>query len=233
MRLTLVVVALSALVAYAGSVWVDVNAAETSGRSTWFLMRASGLGAYALLALSTIWGLLTSSRLLMKWVNLPLAAELHQMLSLLGLVLTAFHGWVLLFDVEYGFTLTTLLVPFASPFRPIAVGAGVIAAYLMALLALTSSVGWARRRMGQRTWRWVHYSAFAAFVLGLAHGLFAGSDTAGLGAGMLYTVSGGLVLFLTYVRILGGRYVPQRKAPPVHPRAGAAGTVPPAPASNG
>ncbi len=194
-------------------------AVASNGRTIWFLERATGVVAYVLLSFAAVGGLLTSSRLLMNNLDLPLTTELHKVLSLLALGAVAVHGFVLLFDVQYGFGLVNLLVPFDSVYRPVAVGAGVITAYLMAVLCASFYV---KRWIGPKTWRTVHFAAFAAFVLGLSHGLFAGSDAATLWMDIIYTVTGGTVLFLIFVRILGGSYIPQR-----HPRPAAPAQQPP------
>jgi hypothetical protein len=149
----------------------------------------------------------------MKWVNLPLTAEVHQTISIIALAITALHAWLLLFDMEYGFGLRELLVPLASPYRPIAVGSGVLAAYLAAMVTGSFYV---RRLLGQRVWRAMHYATFALFLLALAHGIAAGTDSSSLPMGVVYAVTGGLVLFLTYLRILGGRYVPTPRPVPAH-----------------
>ena len=83
-----------------------------------------------------------------------------------------------------------------------------------------------RRRIGQKNWRRCHYAAFAAFALGLGHGLTAGSDLRG-GMGLVApTLALAPVLWLTFFRILSpqasrGRRVPRRRRrPPRPPRGG-------------
>lgn len=201
----------AAIVGFGASIWLAYASYASDGKQIWFLARSSGLVAYALLSLSTIWGLLTSSRLLMKWVKLPLTSEIHQTLSFISLAVIALHGWVLLYDLEFGFTLGDLLIPFASPYRPVAVAAGVGAGYLAVLITASFYV---RAWLGQRFWRMLHYSAFGLFLLALVHGIWSGSDASTLPAGLLYMGTGTAVLFLTYVRILGGRYMPSRRSAP-------------------
>lgn len=176
------------------------------GKAAWFTSRAAGATAYVLLALSTIWGLLTSSRMLMRWVSLPLNSEIHKTLSFLALGLTVVHGGALLFDETIAFSLAGIAVPFLSPYRPLSVGAGVLAAYLMVLLTLSFYV---RRQIGGPVaWRVLHYTAFAAYGLATVHGVLAGTDSSSTWAQATYLGTGAAVLFLTYLRILGGRYTP-------------------------
>ncbi len=216
-NITFLLMIAAAIVGFSASLWLAYASYSSDGKEIWFLARSSGLVAYALLSLSTIWGLLTSSRLLMKWVKIPLTSEIHQTLSFISLAVIALHGWVLLYDVEFGFTLRDLLIPFASPYKPIAVAAGVGAGYLAVLITASFYV---RRLLGQRFWRLLHYGAFGLFLLALVHGIWSGSDASSLPAGLMYTGTGAAVLFLTYVRILGGRYTPTRSKAPIHDNAG-------------
>ncbi len=55
---------------------------------------------------------------------------------------------------------------------------GVIAGWLSLMLALSFR---ARRWIGHRGWRLLHYASFAAFGLALLHALAAGTDFAGVG----------------------------------------------------
>jgi hypothetical protein len=57
----------------------------------------------------------------------------------------------------------------------------------------------------------LHYSAFAAFALAAIHGIMAGSDSGTVAMQIMYLATGSAILFLTLLRILGGRYIPVRK----------------------
>jgi len=179
------------------------------GKAAWFTSRAAGMTAYLLLALSTIWGLFTSSRLLMKWVPIPLASETHKSLAFLAIIAIALHGGALLFDRAVPFRLWEISLPFLSSYRPFAVGLGVLSGYFIVLLTWSFYV---RERIGgQRVWRAFHYMGFLTYALATAHGVLAGTDSGSAWSMLLYFVSSAIVLFLTYVRILGGRYIPVRQ----------------------
>lgn len=167
----------------------------TSDKAAWYITRAGGVTAYLLLAASTIWGLLLSTRLIKDAVPPALALALHNVLSWAALALTAVHMLALLLDNYFDFSLVHLLIPFGSPYAPLAVGLGVVAMYIA--LLTTVSFNW-RKQIGQNNWRRLHYLTFGAFGLVTAHGWLAGSDA----LGVLYTVAGTLVLFLTFYRIL-------------------------------
>ena len=112
----------------------------------WFLARASGLVAFGILTLSTWAGLAMSTRILGTKRQAKLLAW-HRTLAWTGLAMVGLHAGALLLDPTIHFTLPSVLVPFAAPWRPIAVGAGVIAGWLALALAASFRL---RKHIGQR-----------------------------------------------------------------------------------
>ncbi len=100
------------------------------------------------------------------------------------------------------FTLADMTVPFASAYRPLAVGLGIIVFYGSLIVTLSS---YAKRWIGQKGWRALHYASFALFAGALVHGIAAGADTGEAWAQIVYLSSGAAVLFLTFFRILAAR----------------------------
>lgn len=170
-----------------------------SVKTPWHLSRSAGTVAYLLLAGSTIWGLLLSSKIIKETVPASLALGMHNALSWLALALTGFHGLILLFDNYYTYDLASLAIPFIGPYRPGWVGLGIVGFYLMALVVLSFQF---RKQIGQKTWRALHYLSFVAFVLATIHGLAAGTDSGKIGMQLMYMGSGLAVLFLTNYRLL-------------------------------
>jgi predicted ferric reductase len=145
-------------------------------------------------------GLLITNRTAKLWPGGPLAFDLHQYTSLLGLVFALFHGLILLGDRYIDYTLVQLLVLFASAgYKPLAVGIGQLAFWLLLLLALSFYI---RQQIGRQVWRALHLSSFAVFLLALLHGITSGTDSGTAWAAALYWISGGSVLFLTVYRVL-------------------------------
>jgi predicted ferric reductase len=176
--------------------------AGTQPSAYWYLSRASGLVAYGLLWLSMAFGVMLTSRMARAWPGGLLAYDLHQYTSLLGLAFALFHGLILKGDRYINYTLPQLLVPFASAnYRPGWVGLGQIAFYLLVIVGLSF---YARRVIGQRLWRLIHFLSFGVFMLGLTHGVMSGTDSRGLLVAWLYWASGGLLLFLILHRVLAG-----------------------------
>lgn len=194
--------------------WIQAGVAHTplpSGAEPpplyWYLSRAAGVLAYAALWATTVWGLTISTRVLDRLVPRPISFGLHQFISALALTLTAVHMLALLGDRYFEFTLGDLFVPGLSPYKPLWVGLGVVAFYLLLIVYWSFSV---RKRIGQRVWRSLHSLSFALYVLALAHGLMAGTDLSKPLVAQLYVASAGVVLFLSYYRILTLRARPQR-----------------------
>lgn len=172
----------------------------TGETAAWLLVRASGVVAYALLSLSTIWGLLLSTRLIKTHVPAPVTLALHNTLSWTSLAFTGTHVYLLLFDRYFQFTVAHLLVPFTGPYAPFWVGLGTVALY--AMVVTTLSWNW-RKRIGQKNWRRLHYLTFVAYLFATVHGIMAGTDTALLSG--MYVGSAALIVFLTAFRILAAR----------------------------
>lgn len=154
----------------------------------WLLARASGLTAYVLLTSSVIAGLTVKSKPLGRRIKAAAATDVHRFLALLALGAVALHGLVLTLDQTVRMPLAGLLVPGLSPYRPLAVGVGVLAAELMVVIYASFSL---RRRIGVRNWRRLHYLTFGVFAAATVHGLAAGTDrwAFGLYAGSLAAVA--------------------------------------------
>ena len=82
-----------------------------------------------------------------------------------------------------------------------------------AVAVLASS--WLRKHLSTKLWRGLHLLAVPAFTLSMAHGIFAGTDTARPWMWWTYVATGGVVLFLLLARGLTAGMRPARAA---HPR---------------
>jgi len=160
---------------------------------SWYLVRSAGMSAYTLLAASMLWGLFLSSRVLKDWSPGPLTMLLHATTSWLAVVLSAAHALLLMFDSFYSYTLANIFIPFTGPYRPLAVGLGVVAFWLVLAITVSFSM---RKLIGRRTWLWLHYTSYAAFGLITVHALAAGTDAAQSGIRII------LVGFVAIVAVL-------------------------------
>ena len=171
----------------------------------WLLARASGLVAFGLLTLSVWLGLAMSTKLLGPKRQKALFGW-HQTLVWTALSMVGLHVLSVLADPVLHFSLPAVLVPFAAPWKPVGVAAGVVGGWLTLVLALSFKV---KRRLGHRTWRLLHYASFAAFVLFLGHALAVGTDLKGLGGPILAALAAGPVLWLGLARLLLPRPAPR------------------------
>jgi len=174
----------------------------------WLVARAAGLVAFGLLTLSVWLGLAMSTKLLGTKRQKPLL-EWHRTIVWAALSVLGLHLGAVLLDPVLHFGLPAVLVPFAAPWKPVAVGAGVVAGWLSLVLAVSFRL---RKRIGQKGWRRLHYASFGAFALALGHALFTGTDLQGVGGPVLAAVAAGPVVWLGLARILLPRRVPARAA---------------------
>jgi predicted ferric reductase len=168
-------------------------------KAYWYMARAGGMVSYLLLWLSMVWGLVLSTKITQRLVPAPIAYGLHEFLSLGTMLMVMVHAVVLLGDSYIGFNLLHLAIPFLAPYEPLWTGLGTVGFYLG--IVLTGSF-YIRPHIGQRVWRILHYLTFAAYILALAHGLMAGTDSGLKLMKLLYLITGGTVLFLIYYRLL-------------------------------
>lgn len=174
----------------------------------WLVARAAGLVAFGILTVSTWLGLGMSTRLLGPKHQSRLLGW-HRTLAWTGLAMVGLHAGALLLDPVMRFGPAAVLVPFASPFRPAAVAAGVVAGWLMLMLTVSFRM---RKWIGQRGWRRLHYASFAAFALAVAHALTAGTDLVGVRGLVVAAVALGPVLWLGFARVLLPRPPARRHA---------------------
>lgn len=140
----------------------------------WFLARSAGIVALVALVASMVWGILLSTRLFRPHDRPAWLLEMHSYLGVLALLGTGLHLAGLALDGYVHFGVTELFVPGASPYRPVAVGIGVVTMYLMLVVQVSAAL---RRRLPKRVWRGVHYASYPMIWGGLLHAGMAGTDT--------------------------------------------------------
>ena len=142
----------------------------------WLASRSAGIVAYLLLSASVVLGLTMALRLAPVRMRGDLRV-LHERLALLALGSVATHALLLLGDTFLHPGLTGVLIPFATPYRPVWTGFGILAAYSAAGLSLTY---YARRRIGARRWRALHQLIPIAWGMAAVHVLGSGTDARSL-----------------------------------------------------
>lgn len=175
----------------------------------WDFGRGSGVVALVLLTVSTVLGIATRSGRPAPWLPRFAVAEVHRNASLLASVFLVLHVGLLLFDPYALLRLFDLVLPFVGDYRPFWQGLGTVALDLMIALVVTSLL---RRRLGRRTWRAIHWAAYAMWPVALAHALGTGTDAFSvwflvLAALCTVTVAGALC------RRLSARFTERRSVP--------------------
>jgi DMSO/TMAO reductase YedYZ heme-binding membrane subunit len=200
-----------------------------SGTLPWYVARASGLVAWALLAGAVVWGLLMSSKLMRRRVKNAWLLDLHRWLGGLALIFTGVHVVAIMADGYVHFGLASVLIPLASHWHPVAVAWGIASLYMLAAVELTSL---ARRHLNHRCWKRVHFLSFPLFVTSTIHGVSAGTDGRTPMAIITAVLTTGAVAAMTAVRLRHRSDRPPMSRPdprrPRRPDAPVAGLIEPA-----
>lgn len=176
--------------------------AAVNPQLAWYVARASGMVAWAVVTASILWGLALSTRLIRRRGVPAWLLDLHRFLGMLSLVFVAIHLAALVADNYAYFGWRELFVLWASKWRPAAVAWGIVAFYLLVAVELTSLV---MRRMSRKLWHAVHLSSFALFVGSTVHAFTAGADATNLVVQWVALTGGTLVTFLVLFRLLAPR----------------------------
>jgi methionine sulfoxide reductase heme-binding subunit len=152
---------------------VVVATAPVTPSPLWFTTRGAGVMTLVILTAVVVLGIATSLRWEGRVAPRFLTAAVHRNLGLFAVVLLAIHIATSVLDPFAGIRWTDAVIPFAGVYRTIWLGLGVLAAETLVAVAVTSV---ARRRLGPRTWRLVHWIAYASWPLAVVHGLGTGSD---------------------------------------------------------
>jgi predicted ferric reductase len=183
--------------------WLPNMATSLTGsdpKAYWYLSRGTAFVSLSILWISMALGLGITNKMARLWPGAPAAFAIHEYVSLLGLAFASFHALVLLGDHYINFTVAQILLPFSTVgYRAFWVGIGQIGFYIWLIVALSFYV---RSTIGQKTWRVIHYLSFAMYLMGLAHGLFSGTDSTTNWAQWYYWISGGSLLFLFIYRVI-------------------------------
>lgn len=149
------------------------GAAATAPSWFWYATRGLGIATLIVLTVSVVLGVGTA----VGWGGPAtprfVAADLHRNLSLLAVLLLAGHIVTTVLDPFAKITVRDVIIPVGATYRPVWLGLGVVAAEILVAVAASSLL---RNRVGPRTWRLIHWTAYAAWPLAVVHGLGTGSD---------------------------------------------------------
>ena len=140
----------------------------------WYVARASGMVAGVLIALTIIWGLLLTTKMIPRKGLPAWLTDLHRGLGGLACIFIGIHMFALFADSYEHFAWKELFVPFASAWKTGPVAWGVGAFWLLVIVEGTSL---AQRRMSRKVWRSLHYLSYPVAVLVAVHAMTAGTDS--------------------------------------------------------
>ncbi len=129
------------------------------------------LVALFLLTANILLGLLISTRYspVRNWPHRQFNIfQLHNWTGYIALFVAGLHPVVLLFSKTAGFRIKDILFPVWSPSQPLENTLGALAFYCLLIVVVTS---YFRVELGRRTWKRLHYTAYAAAALFFTHGL--------------------------------------------------------------
>jgi DMSO/TMAO reductase YedYZ heme-binding membrane subunit len=163
---------------------VHVALQRASASWPWYVIRAAGFTAAGLLFLLMLSGIGQVTGLTYRFLAPIKAWALHKALAIALCVAVVIHGGLLLIDNYIRFSVPDILVPFVShynnksqllglPFSDLAIGFGILAAYGIAVIVL-SSLSWIDTKKG--AWKNLHYLSYGVVVLVFLHALYAGTD---------------------------------------------------------
>lgn len=174
----------------------------------------AGYIAYGIMAMTITWGVLTTTGFARRWVSRPTMQGGHMLLAVLFLTFGWVHGATYVFQTQEHFSVTKVFVPFAQGGEP-EVAMGIVGLELA--LAVAVSI-WVQRRLSYRRWHIVHWLAYPAFALSLAHTIATSKEAQSLGLVGIAVLGSALVTIVLFVlRLLPGAPVSKARIAPVEP----------------
>lgn len=145
----------------------------TSATALWYASRATGVVCLVLLSAVMIIGMLVNQQGRLPGLPRFAVLGLHRNLSLLAVSFLAMHVLTAVADSFVSISVAAVVVPFLPGYKPLWMGLGAVSLDLMAAVIVTSLL---RRFIGRRSWRVVHWLAYASWPVAVAHSIGSGTD---------------------------------------------------------
>ena len=180
--------------------------AAAGAPALWYLSRGSGAVSLILLSASVVLGIVDQQRWRSeRWPRFTLHG-LHRWVSLFAVSFLSIHILSAVLDSFAPIRLLDAVIPFGSQYRPLWLGFGALALDMLLAVTVTSLL---RKRIGQRTWRTVHWLSYAAWPVAVIHGLGSGSDVR---SGWLLAVTAlgaAAVWIAVFMRVMSAQSAPR------------------------
>jgi len=154
---------------------------SSSSPVLWYAGQATGVVSLVLFSAVTLLGVMVQMRSRLPGLPRFGTVTLHRTLSMLAMVFLAIHIVTSVADSYVNISLVDSVVPFVSDFQPLWLGLGTVGFDLLLAVIVTSLL---RARIGHRTWRAVHWLAYASWPVAVVHGITLGSGTGGMASGV-------------------------------------------------
>jgi methionine sulfoxide reductase heme-binding subunit len=142
--------------------------------TTGTVISVTGVIAMVLLTAVAVLGVLVNRQVRLPGLPRFASLSLHRYLSLLALTFLALHILTAVLAAYAGIGIAAAIIPFASAGDRLWIGVGAVASDLMLALVATSLL---RSHVGRRTWRALHWLAYACWPAAMTHSI-------GIGTGM-------------------------------------------------
>jgi predicted ferric reductase len=172
----------------------------------WYVDRAAGLTSWLLLAASTAFGIATSTRVFGPRASNAWTLAVHRFLGALSLLFLGAHMLGVVVNPHAHVGVAASLVPLATRWHPVAMAWGIVAAWLLVAVELTSL---ARGRLPASLWRWVHLTSYLLFFGATVHLLAVGTDIGSHWLRLVAVVGTGSIAFLSIGAALERTVAPQ------------------------
>jgi sulfoxide reductase heme-binding subunit YedZ len=182
-----------------------------SSTALWFASRATGIVALVLLTVVMVLGIAVNRHGRLPGLPRFAVTSLHRAVSLLAVAFLAVHIGTAMADPFVSIGIAASVIPFVSHYQPFWLGIGAVSVDLMLALTVTSLL---RGRIGRRTWRVVHWLAYASWPVAFAHSIGSGPD---LWRGSLLDLTIGCVVAI--VAAIAWRVIGTRREVPLAQRA--------------
>ncbi|HVB70744.1 MAG TPA: ferric reductase-like transmembrane domain-containing protein [Acidimicrobiales bacterium] len=139
----------------------------------WYSTRATGMVTMGLFTLVVVLGTFVANRVGGDRFGRFEINELHRSVSMVAIVFLAIHVITTVADSYVPTGVLSVVVPFTSAYRRVAVGVGAVSLDLLLAVWISSLL---KARIANTSWRFIHWFSWMAFATALVHAYLTGTD---------------------------------------------------------
>ncbi len=192
--------------------WIAEGAYTPYDQGVRHVATLAGYLSYGLMAVAVCFGILTTTGWARRSVTRQSLLSGHMVLAVMALTFGTLHGVAYALQTGQRFSYLMVVVPFAQG-GEIEVALGIVGLELGIAVAVSI---WVQRRLGYHRWHLIHYLAYVAFALALAHTIATSPEVRSLGGvGIIVAAAAAACVLMTVLRMLpattavAGRITPQ------------------------